>query len=220
MIAAALVYSLVLSYSIVDRGFIRKRSGWVAFGFIFGLGIVPLLTTILLLITRYDLAPFPVFTLVLAPVSEEIMKLIVILISGFIVQGSIRNSDMIRISGAVGLGFGLFEALGYVNAGASFNLSLLRLVTALPFHMTSGLLIGIALTERKVWIFFFAILLHSITNLFVSVNAYFPEAIIVFSVFFLLYFLSEEDYARFRDLSQTLRVKRVQRILGRHKLDS
>ena len=197
--------------------FQRKRVGTIVLGFIFGFGVVSILVDLIIAVTRYNLAPLPLYTLAFAPITEELMKFVVISLLGFLVQGTLRNSDMVRIGGAVGLGFGVIEAFQYINGGANLYLSLLRLVTALPFHITSGLLIGAMLIQKKSWLLYIAIVFHSFTNFLVSLNAYFLEIIVVFGIFVPLLFFSEDDFFIFKKLSQTLRSKHAYRLFRRKK---
>lgn len=129
-----------------------RKIGLIIVGFTCGFTFVSSLVEAVIVTTRYDLLPQPLFPLVLAPIVEEAMKFLTILVLGKMIQGVISKSETIRQGGAMGLGFGCIEVLGYMISGQSFSFALWRLVTSLPFHLTSSLMISTMLTERKKWL--------------------------------------------------------------------
>ena len=204
LLIAAVSYSIVLSISIMDRRPQKRRFVLVLLGFLFGFVMVATLVGIIVVPTRYDLLPQPLFVLTLAPIVEETMKYLTVFALASRFQGTGSKSEMIRIGGAVGLGFGVFETLGFILNGTNLATTVLRLFTAVPFHMVSGLILATAFTERRYLLLLVAMVLHSFINYLAGLNPYL-QAGVVFFAFIITYFPSEEDYNLYRNFAQRLR---------------
>jgi RsiW-degrading membrane proteinase PrsW (M82 family) len=204
LLLAAISYSIVLSFSIIDQRPQKRRSILVLLGFLFGFVMVATLVGAVVVATRYDLLPQPLFVLILAPIVEETMKYLTVFALASQFQGTGSRSEMIRIGGAVGLGFGVNETLGFILNGTNLATTVLRLFTAVPFHMVSGLILATAFTERKYLLLLVAMALHSFTNYLAGLNSYL-QAGVVFFAFIITYFPSTEDYNLYRNFAQKLR---------------
>lgn len=165
LIAGTAAYFLGLGFSIYEKTFEKKLTAHVVLGIFAGFALVASVVEILVHITGYDQLPTLLVTLVYAPIVEELIKFLAIYYLGFLLQGAISKFEMIRLSGGLGLGFASMETLGHIVSGATYATIIRRLLVTSPLHITSALLIGVGLTEKKLLILLpVAIIFHSLSN--------------------------------------------------------
>lgn len=191
LILGTVVYVLGLSFSIYERGFQKKLAARVLLGVFAGFTLAASIVEILVQVTQYDQLPSPIVVLVYAPIVEELMKFLTIYCLGFLLHGTISKFEMTRLSGGVGLGFGSMETLGRIISGATYTTILRRFVVTSPFHISSALLIGTGLTERKLVILLpAAIAFHTLSNL-LAFSTVLVQGILSWATLSILYCFSE-----------------------------
>lgn len=203
LLIVTISYSVILSFSMIDRRPYKRILAMVMLG-IYCSFLTILLVTMIQGLTHYDLFPQTLVALIFAPLVEEVMKFFTIFFLGLLLQGIISKFEMIRLGGAVGLGFGSLETLGYIIKGIDLSTTIKRFLATSPFHISSSFLISTSLTERKYWLLPLAILFHSLSNYLASLN-FLLQATLALSLFLFLYYFSENDYSQIKEASRTLR---------------
>lgn len=202
LLLGTFAYLIILSFSVVEKRPQRRLLAIVLFGLAISLFPILLVGTVLVL-TRYDTAPLWMFTLLLAPIVEELMKFISIFFLARFLQGCVSKYELIRFGGAVGLGFSCIETLTYIGGGLNLPTTIWRLAATSPLHVSACFLTTTVLTERKYLLLLAAILLHSFSN-YLSKFAVPLQALLGLGAFFFIYYFSETDYRELRGISGKL----------------
>lgn len=191
VLTATILYFIGLSFSIYEKTLQRSLSKFVLLGVFTGFALTANVVAILIEITRYDKLPILVVVGIYAPIVEEILKFLSIVCLGFLLQGMINKFEMIRLSGAIGLGFSSMETLQYIAGGIDYQVAISRLLVTTPLHIGSALLIGIGLTERKLlFLLPTAIAFHSLSNL-LALSDCFIQGLLCWIILLFLYCFSE-----------------------------
>jgi len=192
---AAFAYFFLLSFWVHERKLQKRLSGLVLLGIFIGSLLVSAFVTILIAVTHYDQF-FPYTVLLFAPVAEETSKLIGLLfVVFFFSKLHMTKSEIIRLGGGIGMGFGIFETFSYIVEGAGLQATVSRLMVSVPFHISSAMLIGFGFAKgyvsEQILILLLAIALHSLSNLLAVYNAFLQGIVFWILLSILLFFNSK-----------------------------
>jgi len=199
--AGTIAYLVGLSFSIYERKIRKKLLLLVISGIVIGSIFSTAIVTLFIELAHYNTPPSATSLLLYAPVAEESAKFLGLFFFWLLLSKKVAANEfeVVRFAGGIGLGFGVFEAISYVVAGASFEATISRLLVSIPFHISSAMLISFGFAEKKsalvISLLMLAVVFHSLSNFLAVYNALL-QGIVFWILLTVLYFLSEELYNR------------------------
>lgn len=200
VLIAAIAYLLGLSFSVYEIKIRKRLLAFMILGIIIGGIFVTAVVTLLIETTHYNTPPSPMSLFLFVPVVEELAKFLGILFLWLLLSKRVlvTKYEFVRSGGGVGLGFGVFETFSYIALGASYHATISRLLVSVPFHISSAMLVGFGLAEKKsktllAISLIMAVALHSLSNSLAIYNALL-QGIVFWILLATLFFLSDTLY--------------------------
>jgi len=200
LLIATIAYLLGLSFSIYEIKIRKRLLVFVILGIVIGSIFVTAVVTLLIEITHYNTPLSPMSLFLFVPVVEELAKFLGVLFLWLLSSKKVlvNKYEIVRFGGGVGLGFGVFETFSYIALGASYHATTSRLLVSVPFHISSTMVVGFGLAERKsktllASSLIMAVTLHSLSNFLAIYNALL-QGIVFWILLATLFFLSDRLY--------------------------